>query len=66
MATFDEALTACTSEMLPSPSVDAGDDTLDPEFEKSLDLSDQIRSGKIKAADAVRSFRKRFSSKNGK
>lgn len=61
---FEDLLNKCTSELLPTPSTEEG--ALDSEFEVALQLSDIIRSGQVKAADAVKSFRRKLASHNPK
>lgn len=63
-AQFDELLTKCTSELLPTPSTEEG--ALDSEFEVALQLSDMIRSGQVKASDAVLGFRRKLANSNPK
>lgn len=61
---FEDLLNKCTSELLPTPATEEG--ALDSEFESALQLADVIRSGQIKAFDAVKSFRRKLASPNPK
>jgi len=65
---FDQLLDVITSELLPTPSLgnEQQEPSLDAEFEKTLDLSDLIRSGLIKPAEASKGFRRRLAIKNPK
>jgi growth factor-regulated tyrosine kinase substrate len=61
---YDELLQEATSELLPTPALNGAPspDTLD----KCLRMSDMVRSGQVKAADAVRGLRRRIAHTNPK